>query len=553
MERERLVDVPQIDGSLDLAVGVARDVREGREFRRPLVQTVDREDRKELVDRPGIRQGLEDRKVENVLVREHGLHVLELFRDFLQGLQVPVDPLADLPEDDLSLRAVLEREMSEVEEREQLLLVLQGVVVALPEILGVDLFQDPRELLDDVRILRGHPDSAPLLDTIGDVEHVRDQDRVKRRHRAAGLGHQGRRRHVFLLADRLDRVDDVVGVLLYGVVHRRVERGLRTVVVDAQAAAQVQVANRNAERPQLRVHPARFADGVLDFSDVGDLRADVEVQHHHRVEHAPPLQDLDRLEHLRSRQAELRRLAAGLRPLSGAARVQLHAHPQERLHPTLPGDLQDPIELRDFFEDQHDLLLHPDAVQGHADQGVVLVSVADDERVGGEVRADRGEQLRFGSRFEAVTVGTAGLDDLFDHDPLLVDLDREDAAVDVAVLELFDRASERVVQVGHCRGEDLREPDDDRRADAAQPDFVDDLLQGDAAVRLPRRADDQVAVLRDVEETFSPVRNAVQNRRVLELLSRTGTDGGRHGLRPADRFGSGHETDANSIAARRKA
>ena len=105
---------------------------------RLLVQAVDREDREELVDRPGVGERLEDREVQDVLVREHRLHVLELLRDLLQRLQVAVDPLADLPEEDLPLRAVLEREVPEVEEREELLLVLERVVVALAEVLRVD-------------------------------------------------------------------------------------------------------------------------------------------------------------------------------------------------------------------------------------------------------------------------------------------------------------------------------------------------------------------------------------------------------------------------------
>ena len=72
-------------------------------------------------------------KLQDVLVGEHRLHVLELLGDLLERLQVLVDALADLPEEDLALGPVLEREVAEVEEREELLLVLERVVVALAQ------------------------------------------------------------------------------------------------------------------------------------------------------------------------------------------------------------------------------------------------------------------------------------------------------------------------------------------------------------------------------------------------------------------------------------
>ena len=97
-----------VDELVDLPVGVARDVGEGPALRRPFVESVDREDGEELVDRPRVGQRLEHGEVADERVREHLLHVLELLGDVLQRLQVLVDPLADLPEENLSLRPVLQ-------------------------------------------------------------------------------------------------------------------------------------------------------------------------------------------------------------------------------------------------------------------------------------------------------------------------------------------------------------------------------------------------------------------------------------------------------------
>ena len=245
------------------------------------------------------------------------------------------------------------------------------------------------ELLDDVRIARGHLHAAPLLDAVRDVEDVRHEHRVEGGDRASGLGHERRRRDLLLVADRLDRVDDVVRVLLDRVVHGGVEGRLRAVVVDAEAAAEVQVLDRHAERAELGVDAPGLADRVLDLPDVGDLRADVEVEHHHRVEHPAALQDLDGLEDLGRRQPELRGLAARLRPLARPARVELDPHAEEGLHARAAGATrEDPVELGDLLEDEDDLLAAAGSpFRAMRDAGVVLVAVADDQRLGREVRS----------------------------------------------------------------------------------------------------------------------------------------------------------------------
>ncbi len=84
---------------------------------------------------------------------------------------------------------------------------------------------------------------------LGHAEHVDHQHRVVRRDRAARLADDVRVRDLVGVADLLDRVDDVVRVLLHRVVHRRREVGLRAVVVDAETAADVEV--RQALRAEL--------------------------------------------------------------------------------------------------------------------------------------------------------------------------------------------------------------------------------------------------------------------------------------------------------------
>ena len=101
-------------------------------------------------------------------------------------------------------------------------------------------------------------------------------------------------RHLGFVADALDVIDDVVGVFLQRVVDARFEIGLRAVVVDAQAAADVQVIQPRAGAAQFDVDARRFDHRALDLADVGDLAAQVEVQQLEAILHAARLQLFER-------------------------------------------------------------------------------------------------------------------------------------------------------------------------------------------------------------------------------------------------------------------
>ena len=206
---------------------------------------------------------------------------------------------------------------------------------------------------------------------------------------------------LLLVAGLLDRGDDVVGVLLHGVVHRRVEVGLRAVVVDAEPAADVDEARRRAHLVQADEDAAGLAQRVLVRADGGDLRADVEVQQLEAVEHALGAQQVDRLDDLDRGEAELRAVAGRLDPLAGALGGQAGAHADVRPDAELARGPDDEIDLAEAVDD--DDRRAPEALrqQGGLDVGAVLVAVADDQRAGRVEKRQRDEQLGLAAGLEA--------------------------------------------------------------------------------------------------------------------------------------------------------
>ena len=80
---------------------------------------------------------------------------------------------------------------------------------------------------------------------------------------------------------------------------------------------------------------------------------------------------------------------------------------------------------------------------GHLDEFVVLEAVADDRRVRSVGEGQHGEQFGLGAGLQAEVERLAEIEDLLDDVPLLVHLDRIDAAVFALVLELLDGGAGR--------------------------------------------------------------------------------------------------------------
>ena len=118
-----------------------------------LVQPVDRHDRKEVADRPVVEQRLEDREVAEILVGELGLERLELFGPLVVGLAQRHDAPADLPEERLDGRLVVEREITVHEQRLCLVLLLERVVVGLERVHRRQIAVDLAQTRDDLVLL----------------------------------------------------------------------------------------------------------------------------------------------------------------------------------------------------------------------------------------------------------------------------------------------------------------------------------------------------------------------------------------------------------------
>ncbi len=119
-------------------------------------------------------------------------------------------------------------------------------------------------------------------------------------------------------------------------------------------------------------------------------------------------------------------------------------------------------------------------------------------------------ELRLAPNFEPHPVGLAVLDDLLDHVPLLIDLDRVDGRVAALELELFDRGLEALGQRLDARAQDIREAEQQRHADALLLEIHGEFVKVQSPFRIPGRMDGYVSSLVDIEVADSPAVNVVE-------------------------------------------
>src|SRR6185437_5914014 len=181
-----------------------------------------------------------------------------------------------------------------------------------------------------------------------------------------------------LIADFLDVEDNVVGIFLEAVVDAGAEVGLGPVVIDAQAAADVDVFQTGAESLHLGINAHQFDDRVLDVADVVNLAAQVEVQQVHAVAHAMLAEIFQGIDDLSDEQAKLRSHAARLFPSARAFGRKFKAHDDRRLDVVKLGVFDDQFEFAEFLDDGNDVLANLGGEDDRLDEFIIFEAVADD-------------------------------------------------------------------------------------------------------------------------------------------------------------------------------
>jgi hypothetical protein len=177
---------------------------------------------------------------------------------------------------------------------------------------------------------------------------------------------------------------------------------------------------------KLHVELCRLAQRRLYAPYLGDLTADVEVDELQAVLHIDFLQNVQSLQQFTRIEAELAGVAAALLPFACARRGELDADADVGPYTELLRHVGDDLQFVDLLHHEEDALAHLLRQQGQLYVALVLVAVADDERVVVHVGGNDGVELGLGTGFQSQVVFLAVADDFLHHRAHLIHLDGVD-------------------------------------------------------------------------------------------------------------------------------
>ena len=152
------------------------------------------------------------------------------------------------------------------------------------------------------------------------------------------------------------------------------------------------------------------------------------------------------------------------------------------------------------------------------DVAVILESIADHQPVRRILRNRHdGEQFRLGADLEPKAEFPAVAVDFFDHQPLLIDLDREHGGIAVLVVIFRDRGAEGVSQMAKAVRQNIREANDHGRVQIARLESLHHLIEVYFSARLLVRTDDHMAFGVDGKVALAPRFDLVQVQRLADL------------------------------------
>ena len=208
--------------------------------------------------------------------------------------------------------------------------------------------------------------------------------------------------------------------------------------------------------------------------------------------------------------------------------VKAHPDADARLNADFFGRANRLFELFQFLDHDDDTFAEFAAEQRDADVGGVLVAVANDQAFRVLVHGQRRDQFRFAAGLETKMKLLAGIDNFFDYLTQLIHLDRENAAILAAVIELLNRVSKRAIDRFDPVTKQILEANDQRKTEAAGPRFVYDFEDVDRSTGLLQGHRLHIASIVDGEIAGAPAVDVVGADRGLNVPLVFYFFGGRH-------------------------
>src|SRR5262245_30250744 len=187
------------------------------------------------------------------------------------------DLMGDLPVNRVDLRFGLEIQQTEIKCLLRFLSDLLDIVQTFETISAFQPLFHVKDVGYQFVVLFARFDLELWRSSFNRTKCLYHQHRMMRDSGTPALAHNRRMRDAFGVANVYDVPDDIVRVFLERIIGRTVEVAARSIIVDPEPAADVEITKFVSKFRQLRVISRTFTNCALDRRNVGHLRADVEM------------------------------------------------------------------------------------------------------------------------------------------------------------------------------------------------------------------------------------------------------------------------------------
>src|SRR4029077_9201651 len=133
-------------------------------------------------------------------------------------------------------------------------------------------------------------------------------------------------------------------------------------------------------------------------------------------------------------------LAAARRPFAGAFAIQASTNANQGLDADFVRCANDLLKFFQFFSDDNDRFTKFSAKQRNANKSGIFIAIANDQTLGVFLHGECSNELRFTACFEPKMKLFACVDNFLDDLAQLIDFDRKNSAILIAITEFRDGA-----------------------------------------------------------------------------------------------------------------
>ena len=239
------------------------------------------------------------------------------------------------------------------------------------------------------------------------------------------------------------------------------------------------------------------------------MASDMEMYQFQTILHAFVSHEVQCFEQLTGRQSELTCIAAGVFPFAASRRSQLDTNTDIGFYVQLLRHLGYQLQLVQFFYHEEDAFSHLLRQQSKFNVAFILISVADNQRIGVHIDSNHCMQFRFGARFQSKIELLAMADNLLNHRTHLIHFNRIDDKVFRFITILLCRLPETTGNLFDPVVKDVGKADQHGSHHITQLQFVDQLFQINANSIFTRCYYNMTFVI-DTKVRSAPTCNVVQ-------------------------------------------